>query len=75
MLNNTIFSNNEYSLTNAILRIFISVKEFVPNLRKNQLSYISYVSLIISPYYHEDLEKRGGCGVVVHERHESHVSQ
>ena len=25
--------------------------------------------------YHEDLEKRGGCGVLAHERHESHASQ
>ena len=24
--------------------------------------------------YHEDLEKRGGCGVVVRERHDSHMS-
>ena len=25
--------------------------------------------------YHEDLEKQEECGVVTHERHESHVSQ
>ena len=25
--------------------------------------------------YHDDLENRGVCGVVAHERHESHVSQ
>ena len=25
--------------------------------------------------YHGDLEKRGGCGVVARERHESHVLQ
>ena len=25
-------------------------------------------------FYHEDLEKREGCGVVARERHESHVS-
>ena len=24
--------------------------------------------------YHEDLEKRGGCGVVARERHETHIS-
>ena len=25
--------------------------------------------------YHEDLEKRGGCGLVARERHESHMSR
>ena len=28
-----------------------------------------------SLFYHADLEKREGCGVVAHERHESHMSQ
>ena len=38
---------------------------------------IFHFQMLVETYryaYHEDLEKRGGCGVVAHERHESHGS-
>ena len=32
------------------------------------------LGLFMIEYYHEDLEKRGGYGVVAREKHEGHMS-
>ena len=37
------------------------------------LSIKSYILLFF--FYHEDLEKREGCRVMAHERHDSQVSR
>ena len=34
----------------------------------------SFLTVSKTFFYHEDLEKRGACGVVAHERPESHVA-
>ena len=43
-----------------------------------QINFNNYVNLHVAVVekfiYHKDLKKRGGCGVVAHERLESHVS-
>ena len=49
-----------------------------PNMKEKDFNlklFLQSANFRMQIFYREDLEKRGACGVVAHEKHESHVSQ
>ena len=63
-----------------ILTLVLSVLEMpqlvkIPTVLTARVHHTDLTQTLFFIYYHEELGKRGECGVVAHERYESHVSQ
>ena len=63
-----------------ILTLVLSVLEMpqlvkIPTVLTARVHHTDLTQTLFFIYYHEELGKRGECGVVAHERYGSHVSQ